>query len=161
MSRGPARVAVAQLLAVAAVAGAGQSFFFLDAPTAKVTPLHSGRSPHGAFWAEPAWWGSAPCPHPSVTQRIVQSWSIREHASPPLGCCLSCSRASGLCFILTASSSSMAAAHGLHPTVIPSLATGDMSSHWPVVQRRIPRSLRSCSQRPQLGQYKALSRRQQ
>ena len=92
-----------------------------------------------AIWAEPAWWGSAPCPRPSVTQRIVQSWSIREHASPPLGCCLSCSRASRLCFIMAASSCSLAAAHGLHPTVIPSRAIGDMLSHWPLVQKRKPR----------------------
>ena len=133
LSRCRARVAVAELLAVAAVARAGQSFFSSDAPTAKVTPLQSGRSPHGAVWAEPAWWGSAPCPRPSVTPRIVQSWSIREHASPPLGCCLSCSRASRLCFIMAASSCSLAATHGLHPRVILPRAIGDMLSHWPLV----------------------------
>ena len=71
------------------------------------------------------------------------------------------SRCSRLRLLIAASSRSQAATHALQPRFSPSRATGDLSSHWPPVQLRLLFSSNSRSQRPQWGQYNALSLQQQ
>ena len=71
------------------------------------------------------------------------------------------SRSSRLRLLIAASSKSQATTHALQPRLCPSRARGDLSSHWPLVQLRLLPSSTSRSQRPQWGQYNALSLQQQ